>query len=635
MPLIYGLAIVVVVLAAYVECLGGTFLWDDRLLVLASPLVQSVASVGDYVRNPFWSGAAGQPHSTSYYRPLVTASFALDQQLHGGNAAGFHLTNIVFHTLNALLLYALVRRTGVRSSVAALVAAAWALLPRLAEVAAWISGRTDSVAATAVLLALLVWGPSWPRRIAAALVLGVGLFAKESALAGVAAIAVLELRDTPGTPWRTRSRALVLRLVAPILAVGVYVALRVSAVGFHREGTVLGWRRALAFLEATGSYTLMLLDPLRPRAVIGRVGVVTPLGVTVGIASLAVVVVFVWRRGRTLQTWTACGLTLAAAALFPVMQAIPLPIRTLVADRFLYLPCAGLALAAARTLDRWLAVRRAAWAGALAAVVVLFGATYRRATVWSDELTFWVSTYLETPHINSAAATELMGVYYRAGLFQDALVLAERVRGYDDPGGKAKGEYNGAVCLSRLGRRKEALERLTTHFTGERARGDQEVQTAILELQLGNEAAAQARLTKLVEKSHPGARALLQHLPEYVEARRALGGLGERDFEERARLEALLGDDASAGADWIQAARQPTSSEQAVLAALRYLVQTGDRAGISEVARIHVARFGALDPELEAIVSLKLGELERLGAARATLGLPNPATSAASVSAAR
>ena len=72
------------------------------------------------------------------------------------------------------------------------------------------------------------------------------------------------------------------------------------------------------------------------------------------------------------------------------------------------------------------------------------------------------------------------------------------------------------------------------------------------------------------------------------------------------------------------------------MAALRYLVQTGDRAGIQEVAGIHLARFGAIDGELEAIVSLRLVELARLSAERATLNLVTPAAAAgASISAAR
>lgn len=623
--MIYGLVILVLVLAAYLECLGGTFVWDDRPLILGSPLVERVASLGDYLRNPFWS-VGGRPQSVSYYRPLVTASFALDQRLHGGNAAGFHLTNLAFHALNALLLYAVLRKTGARAATCAVAAAGWALLPRLAEVAAWISGRTDAIATAAVLGALLVWGPSFRRRVATALLLGAGMFAKESTLAGVVAVGVLELSalDDP----RRELRSLLVRVAPLLVAFAIYLVARLRAVGVHAEGAPLGWARGLVVLEALGTYALMLLDPLRPRAAIGRVGSVTPLGLAAGAIALVGLLIFVWRYGRRLRGWPACGFLLAVLGLLPVVQLVPLPIRTLAADRFLYLPTAGLTIALAPALDRVLGARRASWAAACALVGVLFVATYRRAAVWSDEITFWVTTYDETPRTNSAPATELMGVYYRAGLYDDALMLAERARHYTDPGGRGKANYNSALCLGRLGRREEAIARFASGAAGEREKGDLALQMAILEIQLDRSERARARLTSLANDGIAGARVLLERIPEFEQALRQLAAANERDYETRAQIEALLGQSERAGPDWLRAARSPGVSKATVLAALRFLVQTGDRAGIEEVARLYATRFGPIEPELDAIVSLRLTELARLMAERPAIQVAAPMVTA-------
>jgi len=624
--LLYGLVILILVLAAYVECLGGTFVWDDRPLILGSPLVERVASLGDYLKNPFWSGLGGRPQSVSYYRPLVTASFAFDQRLHGGNAAGFHLTNLAFHALNALLLYAVIRRTGARARTCALAAACWALLPRLAEVAAWISGRTDAIATAAVLGALLAWGPTLPRRLAAALLLAAGMFAKESALAGVGAVAALEVSAVENP--RQELRSLAVRVSPALAAAALYLVARVTAVGLHSEGASFGWKRGLVVLEALGTYALMLLDPLRPRAAIGRVGVVTPLGLAAGVLTLVGVGLFLWRYGRRLRGWSASGLLLALFALLPVLELVPIPVRTLAADRFLYLPAAGLAMALAPVLDRLLGARRVSWAMACALVGVLFVGTYRRVAVWSDEVTFWVTTYGETPRFNSAPATEFMGVYYRAGLYDDALLLAERASRYDDPGGKGKSNYNAALCLGRLGRREEALARLASGHARERQRGDTELQKAILEIQLGRGESARTRLSSLVKEGNVGARTLVERIPEFEEALRRLASTDAHDFEVRAELETMLGAAERAGPDWLQAARLPAASKATVVAALRFLVQTGDRAGIAEVTRIHLARFGPLEAQLDAMVSLRLTELARLIAERPAIHASPPAVTA-------
>src|SRR5262245_26731199 len=154
-----ALLVLVAVVAIYVQSLGGPFLWDDRLLVLDAPLVERGGSLVEFLSAPFWTGGESHAGSASYYRPLASYSFAVDHALHGENPAGYHLTNVVLHASNALLLFALTRKHGVRPMIAALVATGWALEPRLAEAAAWISGRTDLIATFFTLAALVVWGP--------------------------------------------------------------------------------------------------------------------------------------------------------------------------------------------------------------------------------------------------------------------------------------------------------------------------------------------------------------------------------------------------------------------------------------------------------------------------------------------
>src|ERR1700754_166217 len=102
-----SLVVLVAVLLVYVQSLGGALVWDDRFLILGAPLVERGASLDAYLRAPFWTGHGGSEQQVGYYRPLVTLSFAFDHWLHGQNAAGFHLSNVVVHAVNALLVLAL------------------------------------------------------------------------------------------------------------------------------------------------------------------------------------------------------------------------------------------------------------------------------------------------------------------------------------------------------------------------------------------------------------------------------------------------------------------------------------------------------------------------------------------------
>src|SRR5262245_19489163 len=367
-----ALLVLVAVVAIYVQSLGGPFLWDDRLLVLDAPLVQHGGSLRAFLTSPFWTGGASHTGSTSYYRPLAAYGLFLDRTLHGENPAGYHLTNVALHALNSLALFALLRKYRVRPLVSGLVATGWALQPRLAEAAAWISGRTDLLAAFFTFSALYVWGSSPPpgtsrrralRRIGAALLVGAGLLGKESAIAGALAIAAGEWFAS--TEVKADKRALeTLGKLAPVLGVVVlYSVLRLAMVGLGgTTDELVAVGRIRTILEAVGTYAAMLVDVWRPRSIIGRVGAPDLGALAAGVAALLLVAVLFRYRSR-LDRETATGLATFFGALVPVLHIVPIPLLTLTADRFLYLPTAGLALAFAPTIDRFLGVRRAriAW----------------------------------------------------------------------------------------------------------------------------------------------------------------------------------------------------------------------------------------------------------------------------------
>jgi hypothetical protein len=81
----------------------------------------------------------------AYYRPLVTASYALDAQWSGVRPLGYHATNVVLHAIASALFLAWIRRFLFPSAVAIGAALVFALHPALAAAVAWIPGRNDSL----------------------------------------------------------------------------------------------------------------------------------------------------------------------------------------------------------------------------------------------------------------------------------------------------------------------------------------------------------------------------------------------------------------------------------------------------------------------------------------------------------
>ena len=85
--------------AGYGLALGAGFVSDDFMLREAVGL-----------RGPFFSWAHYAPLGANFLRPLASLSFYLDQRLWGGHAAGYHLTGILLHALNATLVFYLACR---------------------------------------------------------------------------------------------------------------------------------------------------------------------------------------------------------------------------------------------------------------------------------------------------------------------------------------------------------------------------------------------------------------------------------------------------------------------------------------------------------------------------------------------
>ena len=98
--------------------------------------------------------------STTYFElwhPLIWLSFMFDYQLHGLNAGGYHLTNLILHILSALLLFWLFNRMTGAIWRSAFVAVFFALHPLHVESVAWISERKDVLSAFFWMLTLCLY----------------------------------------------------------------------------------------------------------------------------------------------------------------------------------------------------------------------------------------------------------------------------------------------------------------------------------------------------------------------------------------------------------------------------------------------------------------------------------------------
>lgn len=100
---------------------------------------------------------AGAGKISNMYRPVLTLSFAVDYFLWRGNPFGYHLTSIILHAANSILIFFLIYKLFKNRFVSFLTAIFFIIHPIQSEAVAYASGRTDPLYTFFFLTALLLF----------------------------------------------------------------------------------------------------------------------------------------------------------------------------------------------------------------------------------------------------------------------------------------------------------------------------------------------------------------------------------------------------------------------------------------------------------------------------------------------
>jgi hypothetical protein len=477
-----GLALLT--LAAFAPALRNGFVWDDQFNVVDNPHVRGLG--WSELRWMLTTAGSTHPGWGGQWIPLTWLTVALDYRVWGLNPVGYHLTNLVLHAANAVLLFALARRVlaaatptagaGVLSVGAATTALFWALHPLRVESVAWATERRDVLSGFFFLLAVLTYLRAGLARAPGRrwwFAGSVGCYAL--ALASKATVlllplALLVLDAYPLARLRGRWRQ---RLVEKV----PYALLAAAAAGLTLHAV-----RVAASLTPSDQY------PLPARVATALYGLwfyvektVFPLGLSPlyelrvpvrpldppflgrGLAVLAVSAGLWLVRGRWpagLAVWVSY-----AVLLVPVSGLAHVGYHV-AADRYGYLPSLGLALLVGAGAAAVAAARRPALRPAYARLLLvviagwvlgLGGLTARQVHAWSDAETLWQSALDVDPacgicHGNLGAELERLGLWEPAiAHLEEALALRPDQVGF---------QRNLGLALLRSGRPAEAV----THF---------------------------------------------------------------------------------------------------------------------------------------------------------------------------
>jgi tetratricopeptide (TPR) repeat protein len=429
-------------LAVYAQTLGFGFVsYDDPRYVQQEPLVCG----GPLLSRLRYAATA---NVVGNWQPITVLSHMIDCELFGLHPGGHHLTSVLLHLANTLLVFQLFARlTGARGR-SALLAAFFAVHPLHVESVAWVAERKDVLSACLGLLALRAYAdyarrPSALRHALVALWLALGLAAKPMLVTLPLVFLLLD-----HWPLGRARRALLPRLLleklpwlALSLAASAMTLLAQAEHGALAPGDALPLRLCLA--HAAASYLWYVGKLLWPEGL----GILYPHPYLEGgtpwaawqVAASAAALVAI-SAAALRRPYATVGWLWFLGMLVPVIGLVPAGFQGM-ADRYTYLPSIGLGIClvwgGAELASRLRpAARRALEGAALLALVALAAAAFAQARHWRDSQALYqraleVSDGRSRVHANLGAVLRAEGrvaeaiAHYRSGLglYPDDAVL--------------------------------------------------------------------------------------------------------------------------------------------------------------------------------------------------------------------
>jgi tetratricopeptide (TPR) repeat protein len=462
--LILGLCLLLTagVAAVYGRVVGFDFVdYDDLFYVARNPHVLAGLT---------WDGvkwAFAKTH-VNYWCPMTWLSFMLDREIFGVGAWGFHLTNVLLHIADTLLLFWVLMRYTKALWASFFVAALFGLHPLHVESVAWVTERKDVLSTFFWMLAMLAYVRFLERRTAwrytiMLVAFALGLMAKPMVISLPFVLLLMDywplrrFRPQDGIgigPFHLILEKIPLLALSAMAGVVTSVAQKTSMADLSVFS--LGYRISNALVSYC-DYILKMFWPVKlavfyPHPSAGIAG--WKIAVSAVVLLVITVIVILLRRHRYLLA----GWLWYLGVLVPVIGFVQVG-RQAMADRYAYIPLTGIFIMLIWSACDIVGNRRyrqvIAGIGGTAIVGALGVMTFVQVGYWRNNVTLFTHTSAVTTD-NYLAYSDLATQYALNGDFEKAKseiekVMKANVREIDVL-------YNVAKCLEMMGRPEEAIE---------------------------------------------------------------------------------------------------------------------------------------------------------------------------------
>lgn len=385
------------------------------------------------------------------WHPLTWLSHALDWELFGKNTAGHHYMSVLFHALNAVLLFLLLERATGFPWRSFIVAALFAVHPVNVESVAWAAERKNVLSMVFFLLAMIAYGwyaerPSVKRYSWVFVLFALGLMAKPQVITLPCVLLLWDYWplqrfgsgqtcDAVPRYAPAQFKGLVLEKV-PLFILAAADALITMRAQHKAVSSAMAYTFRARLANAAVAYTRYIGNafwPFRLSPAYPHPGNTIPLWPSVSaFVFLVLVTVFVVAARKR---YLIVGWLWFLGVLVPMIGIVQVGDQAM-ADRYAYIPCIGLfwivTWSIAEFAKDWQISYRWAAVPACVAIVGAGALTVRQVTYWQNSETLWRYA-ISLNDNNFMAHSYLAGILTQENRHEEAIaeyIRAENLHSY-------------------------------------------------------------------------------------------------------------------------------------------------------------------------------------------------------------
>jgi protein O-mannosyl-transferase len=395
--------VIILILSSLIYCntFSNSFCWDDHVNIVDN----------NDLRGTAWSDIV-KVVSTPYlqmYTPVTNLTYYINYQVSGTGTAFYHFCNLLFHLFTIFLLYKLFRLLSGRMEVAFFASLIFAVHPMNVEAVSWISARSTTLYCIFLISSLIFYVKYLRNGENSALLFSV-LFFFFSAMAKSAGVVLPLLLFT--VDWLEKRKPS-FRMIAekiPFVAVALFFGWLTVNIRYNTSASDIIYNKYNLidkFLLVTYSLSHYLIKYVFPSGLCNAFGTPDkinghlPAEYYFSVLLIPFLLLMVFRTGKYKRLFQF-GIAFYIISLLLVLQIVPFG-RDLVADRYAYLPYAGICYVVGFLFgdiynNQFEFLKRSQGSILLVIIVFLFSAiSFNRNKVWKDDVALFKDAIEKRP----------------------------------------------------------------------------------------------------------------------------------------------------------------------------------------------------------------------------------------------